>query len=162
MEATSFQWSDIEVFPKFKGRLSKVWLKMVVGVVLDAEMDSELTNMSLVIADDETLQNLNCVYRGIDGPTDVLAFPIWESRKGLGVDDTRFVMPSGNSKYGEIIISYPRAVYQARTNKKTVKSEIIMLIVHGILHLMGYDHNSFNEEIEMWSRQDEIISLVPA
>ena len=70
-------------------------------------------------------------------------------------------MPFGESKYGEIIISYPRAVYQARKNKKPVKSEIVMLIVHGILHLIGYDHNSFNEEIEMWSRQDEILSLVP-
>ena len=80
MEATSFQRSDIEVFPKFKGRLSKVWLKMVVGVILDAETAGEFTNISLVIADDETLQNLNWVYRGIDAPTDVLAFPLWESR----------------------------------------------------------------------------------
>ena len=64
------------------------------------------------------------------------------------------------NKYGEIVISYPRAIYQARQRKDTVKSEIRMLIVHGTLHLMGYDHDRFDNEIEMWSRQEELLATL--
>ena len=72
-----------------------------------------------------------------------------------------FVYPSTNfKKYGEIIISYPRAIYQARQRKNTVKSEIGMLMVHGILHLMGYDHDRFDNEIEMWSKQEELLATL--
>ena len=59
---------------------------------------------------------------------------------------------------GEIVISYPQAVRQAREGKKPIRSEIALLIVHGVLHLLGYDHMDPREESAMWAKQDEVLT----
>jgi probable rRNA maturation factor len=100
-----------------------------------------------VITGDTELQQLNKDFLGIDSPTDVLSFPSDE------------VDPSTGKLYlGDIIISYPRAVQQAQGEGHPVSAELELLIIHGTLHLLGYDHGESEEKQRMWAVQTEILS----
>jgi len=106
--------------------------------------------VAIVITDDESLQELNRRFRGIDAPTDVLAFP----------DDTRgpFVSAPGLPRYlGDIAISYPRAAEQAAEAGHSVQAELQLLVVHGVLHLLGYDDQEASERARMWAAQEAIL-----
>ncbi len=105
--------------------------------------DSELT---IVISDDTQLQALNLQYLGIDAPTDVLSFPVNETDPD-----------SGEVYLGDIIISYPRAQAQADAGGHSLQDELQLLVVHGVLHLLGYDHSDATEQARMWSIQGEIL-----
>ena len=161
MASPLFQRTSVQVFDVFRRRISNSWLTKTLESTLDLIDDRKSFAVSLVIADDETLQRLNLEYRGMDEPTDVLSFLLWDNCDSTTNISEEFVYPETNfNKYGEIVISYPRAIYQARQRKDTVKSEIRMLIVHGTLHLMGYDHDRFDNEIEMWSRKEELLDTL--
>ena len=103
-------------------------------------------DLSIVFADDAHLQQLNREFQGIDKSTDVLSFPAGH------------IDPDTNQTYlGDVIISLPTASRQANQAGHTISSEIILLIVHGVLHLLGHDHMSPGEKSAMWSAQDEIL-----
>jgi len=96
---------------------------------------------------------LNRDYRGIDKTTDVISFALSENK-----DDTKFITPPDKiSRLGEVIISYPQAVRQAKENKQTIKAELAWLVVHGLLHLLGYDHQDDASEAVMRKREDKIL-----
>ena len=103
-------------------------------------------DLTVVLTDDAQLQALNQEYLGIDAPTDVLSFP------------ADFVDPDSNQRYyGDILISVARAQAQAEAASHSVEDEILLLIVHGVLHLLGHDHAEEDEKQRMWSAQDEIL-----
>ena len=111
--------------------------------------------MTLVISDDASLQALNARFRGIDRPTDVLSF----------ADDTRgpfAVIGSGDfpQYLGDVVISLPTAQRQAAEVGCTLTQELQLLIVHGVLHLLGYDHAAADEKARMWQTQGEILALL--
>ncbi len=98
------------------------------------------------ITDDEELRSLNQQYRGIDKTTDVLSFP------------TDFTDPDLESRYlGDIVISYNRAEEQAQKRGHFIEAELQLLVVHGVLHLLGYDHADLEVKEEMWSIQSRIL-----
>jgi probable rRNA maturation factor len=84
-----------------------------------------------------------------DSATDVLSFP------GGDVDPD-----SGHTNFGDIIVSYPTALSQASNRQGTVQSEIQLLVVHGVLHLMGYDHAGETEKKQMWSLQAKALQAL--
>jgi probable rRNA maturation factor len=99
---------------------------------------------------------LNRDYRGIDKTTDVISFALTEDR-----DDTEFVTPPDRiSRLGEVIISYPQAASQAKENSQTIKAEMAWLVVHGLLHLLGYDHQDDKSEAIMRKREDKILKEI--
>jgi len=105
-------------------------------------VDSEIT---IVITDDESLRALNFEFREINSPTDVLSFP------------ADFTDPETEAPYlGDILISYPRAKSQADKAGNSVIDELQVLVVHGVLHLLGYDHTNPQEKEVMWEIQKEI------
>ena len=111
-----------------------------------AQKDTEIT---IVITDDEQLQALNHQFRDIKAPTDVLSFPV------------DFVDPENDATYiGDIIISHPRAVRQAEIGGHSLMAEIQLPVVHGILHLLGYDHTEPSEKTVMWEVQQKILELL--
>jgi probable rRNA maturation factor len=129
--------------------VSPRWLRDVVVTVLRAEDQPEGTEFTLLVTDDEEIQTLNKKYRNTDRPTDVLAFG--------GSEEEPFVVPEGFPIYlGDVVVSYPRAVAQAESAGHAVKDELALLIVHGCLHLLGYEHAEEQERREMWERQEEI------
>lgn len=105
--------------------------------------DSELT---IVLTNDVRLKELNRDYLGIDAPTDVLSFPASETDPETG---TRYI--------GDILISIPRAKSQAKAAGHPLESEVQVLVVHGVLHLLGHDHANPKEKARMWKAQAEIL-----
>lgn len=116
--------------------------------VLRAENCAADTEVSILLADDEGISILNKQYRGIDGPTDVLAFGQQEA-------DSDFTIPS--NLLGDVVISVETAVRQAAERKADLDSEIDVLLVHGLLHLLGYDHEQPDEAERMFARQAELV-----
>ena len=129
-----------------KSPFSKDLLKRAVNAVLvhqSASLDSELT---IVLTDDARLHELNRDYLGVDAPTDVLSFPASETDPETGA---RYI--------GDILISVPRAQAQADTGAYPLESEVQLLVVHGVLHLLGHDHAQAKEKARMWKAQAEIL-----
>ncbi len=100
------------------------------------------------ITDGETVRELNRTYRNIDSETDVLSFPAQEGESLLCVPD-RYL--------GDIAISLPRAKLQAEEYGHSLKRELSFLTVHGILHLIGYDHVDEAERKKMFDKQEQIL-----
>lgn len=97
--------------------------------------------ISLLLTDDETIQELNKNYRNKDNPTDVLSFPM---------DDDKIL--------GDIVISVDTAYKQASEVDIDIEREVAFLYIHGLLHLLGYDHEtSIEDEKEMFELQERIL-----
>ena len=107
---------------------------------------SEQVELTIAIEGDEALAALNREYLGIDAPTDVLSFAANE------IDPD-----SGASYLGDVLISFPRARSQAEAAGHPPSDEIQLLVVHGVLHLVGYDHAEPSEKEAMWAAQEEIL-----
>jgi probable rRNA maturation factor len=106
----------------------------------------EQDDLTIVLTDDAHLKDLNREYLGIDAPTDVLSFPSSERD------------PQTGARYlGDILISLPRAEMQARSAGHPVEAEVQLLVVHGVLHLLGYDHAQADEKSAMWKVQADIL-----
>jgi probable rRNA maturation factor len=107
------------------------------------KQDLELT---IVLTDDAEVHELNRQYREVDAPTDVLSFPVGETD-----------LDSGNFYLGDIVLSIPRAEAQAKAEGRSLEDELRLLVVHGVLHLLGYDHADEAEQAEMWAEQAAIL-----
>lgn len=107
--------------------------------------------LTILLTDDHTLQQLNQDFRQIAAPTDVLSFPSGDVHPG-----------SGLIYLGDIAVSVPYAAYQANAEGHTLAAELQMLAVHGVLHLLGYDHMEPDEKAEMWAVQAEILQNLGA
>ncbi len=111
------------------------------------EIEMSTLELSIVVTTDENIQKFNSKYRGIDKPTDVLSF------KG-GMDS----QPDQFQLSGDIIISFERATNQAVRQKHSVDREMQLLLVHGLLHLLGYDHMNQDDKTRMMKVQEQILS----
>ena len=113
------------------------------GIDQDSGIDADAT---IMLTGDEQLHEMNLKYLDIDSPTDVLSFP------------ADYVDPDTNVQYlGDILISYERARAQAAAGGHAVEQELTLLVVHGMLHLLGYDHTEPKEKDKMWSAQARIL-----
>ena len=97
--------------------------------------------LNVVICDNEMIKDYNNRYRQIDRETDVLSFPSDEE-----------------GELGDILISLPKATLQAEEYGHSLKRELSFLLCHGILHCMGYDHMTKEEETVMFNLQEEILN----
>jgi probable rRNA maturation factor len=114
--------------------------------VLDHENQPESVELTVVLSDDAEVQSLNRQYRDVDAPTDVLSFPSDE------------LDPESGALYlGDIIISLQQAAEQAAKGGHPLAAELQLLTVHGVLHLLGYDHADAEEKEKMWSVQADIL-----
>ena len=144
----------ISIDDGFQGVVDGGWAKKIVRQVLKAEGVTSPYEVSLVIADSETVRQLNRDYRGVNEPTDVLAFSMLPQK---GTDSSFPLPPDGFTRLGEVIISYPQAVAQAKAQGHPPERELALLIIHGILHLLGYDHEEPEEESKMRDRENELL-----
>ncbi len=147
----------------FEGCLEVSWLQSVAEHVLVAQDVGSKTELGLVITNQERVQQLNRSYLGQDEPTDVLAFSMLPEPLATGEPEgsSPFAQPpDGVLHFGEVIISYPQAVVQAEEHRHSVKKEVAILIIHGVLHLLGYEHDKPELERQMKTREKEILSCV--
>ena len=146
------------------GCLDPAWLQTIAEQVLAALGTDPETELGIVIVDQEKIRQLNSQYLGTDEPTDVLAFsmlPDLVSGEETGAELPPFVAPpDGVTHLGEVIVSYPQAVLQAGEHRHTVEKEVAILIIHGILHLLGYDHDESALEQQMRIKETEILRSI--
>ncbi len=121
-------------------------LQRAAQAVIGRQAAHEREDASLVLSDDAQLHELNRDYRGIDSPTDVLSFPDGETDPD-----------SGAFYLGDVLISYPRALSQAQAGGHAVEAELQLLVVHGMLHLYGYDHLDQETKDTMWAVQAALL-----
>lgn len=112
----------------------------------DPEIDFANADITIVLTDDRQLHELNLDYLGVDAPTDVLSFPASEMDP-----------ETGTTYLGDIILSIPRAIAQAQAGGHPVEAEAQLLVVHGTLHLLGYDHATDEEKAVMWGEQAKVL-----
>ena len=152
---------EVEIFVEedFRGVVDEGWVKEIIQQTLKAEGVAPPYQVSMVFTSSETVRQLNRDYRGVDAPTDVLAFYMLP-QKG---DDSSFALPpDGVARLGEVIISYPQAAKQAREQGHSPERELALLIIHGILHLLDYDHEEPEEESKMREKERELMErLLP-
>lgn len=139
--------------------VDKKWFEEIARRVFEDESVVSSAEMGLLITDTKTVQKLNRIYRGQDRPTDVLSF---QMNPGINKEpEESFVSPPDGIKHlGEVVISYQQAVKQAQEQGHDVTYELALLVVHGILHLLGYDHELPAEEQRMRDKENEILSLL--
>ncbi|HEX8992954.1 MAG TPA: rRNA maturation RNase YbeY [Anaerolineales bacterium] len=113
------------------------------------ERESAEGELSVMLSDDAHVRDLNRDHLGIDAPTDVLSFPASETDP-----------QSGRTYLGDIIISVPRAAEQAQAAGHSLADEVQLLVIHGVLHLLGYDHARPAEKSRMWAEQEAILESV--
>ena len=146
---------------RFEGCPEESWLRSVAEQVLIAQGSGPAVEMSLVITGQDRVHELNRAYRGIDEPTDVLSFSMLLGEEEPEADSTSFIAPpDGVIHLGEVIVSYPQAVIQAGEHQHPIEKEIAVLVVHGVLHLLGYDHDKAELERDMRARELEILSRI--
>ena len=112
--------------------------------------NAETCEASILLTDDAEIQALNNRYRNIDAPTDVLAFAM---RDGVDGDLNPNLL-------GDLIISLQTAQRQASLNNHLLEIELALLTVHGMLHLLGYDHQTAEEASIMFEKQESILRLI--
>ena len=141
----------------FEGCIDALWLQGIAEQVLIFQGVSSNAELGLVIAGQERVQQLNRDYLGKDRPTDVLAFSMLPEQSGA--DFPTFVIPpDGILHLGEVIISYPQAVIQAEEHQHSVKREVAILTIHGILHLLGYEDKKPEVKRTMIARELDILN----
>ena len=121
-------------------------LECAANAALEHETQPLESELSIVLTDNARLHELNLNYLGIDSPTDVLSFPASETDPETG---GRYI--------GDILISVPRAQEQANAAGHPLESEVQLLVVHGVLHLLGHDHAQAEEKRRMWEAQAGIL-----
>lgn len=128
-------------------------IEQLLNVAAENESLSGEIEVSITFVDNEQIQAINKQYRNIDKPTDVISFALEERSEGeveiVGVTMPRIL--------GDIVISIPKAKQQANDYNHSFHRELGFLALHGFLHLLGYDHETEEEELMMFQRQKEIL-----
>ena len=152
---------DILFDEGFEDSLDEKWLREIIEAVLKAENVGDNIEMSLLITGQERIQQLNRDYRKIDKPTDVLSFAMQDELSPEDGEDCSFISPpDGIKQLGEVIISFPQVVIQAQEHNHSVKREAAILAIHGVLHLLGYDHIEDDEANIMEAREKIILESI--
>lgn len=137
---------SIQVADNISSYVDPLEIRRAVDETLNYTDSSPHTSLTIVFDGDELLHKMNKEFLGIDEPTDVLSFPM------EFLDEE-----TGMSYLGDVLISVPRALEQATAGNHTVKEELQLLVVHGILHLLGFDHQEETEKEHMQTAQSAIL-----
>ncbi|KYH12371.1 rRNA maturation factor [Neorickettsia sp. 179522] len=107
-------------------------------------LEAKKAEFSVVLTDDEFMRALNKNYRGKDAPTNVLSFNYTNEQIGVGI-------------IGEVILSFDRLVIEALENEIKFEDHLLHMFIHGVLHVLGYDHSSDEETLTMEKKEEEIL-----
>jgi probable rRNA maturation factor len=141
----------LKLEPAYARKLQPALLRATARAALSHQNAPSPSALTLMIAGDDALRELNREFLGEDRPTDVLSFPSGEPDPA-----------TGRLYLGDIAISYPQAAASATAGGHPVRAELQLLIVHGVLHLLGHDHSLRGEKTRMWAAQAAILSELGA
>jgi probable rRNA maturation factor len=128
-------------------------LRAGIGAVMRQHNLREKTGLSILLTDDDHVHELNRDFRGVDAPTDVLSFPAeLPDLPGLLAEDARYL--------GDLIIAYPYSQAQAARLGHALDDTLVLLVIHGTLHLLGYEHDTPANRNKMWAAQGQALDAV--
>jgi probable rRNA maturation factor len=135
-------------------------LQLAVITVLNQHEVDPTSALTIVFTDNDAIHKLNQEHRQIDAPTDILSFP---------ADALPDYITDVSPYLGDLIIAYPYASLQAKNHHHQLSDSLCLLVIHGTLHLLGYDHDTPKSRAEMWSAQADSLrtmgidtAIVPA
>lgn len=129
-------------------------INRVAAICLREEQMPEETEVDLLFVDNETIREMNREYRDKDAATDVLSFPMYEADEEI--DDEEEIL------FGDIVISLERAQEQCEEYGHSLEREVMYLLVHGLLHLAGYDHMEEEDKKEMRAQEEKLLAVIGA
>ena len=132
--------------------------EQVITAACDAEECPYEAEVNLTLVDNEQIHEINRMHRGIDRPTDVLSFPMLEFYNGEWPED--FNPDTGELLLGDIVLSVEKVSEQAVAYGHSEIREYAFLILHSMLHLFGYDHETEEERADMEARQRAILDTL--
>ena len=138
----------VEFFNEYKKPVEELdLLKDFINYALE-KLQLKNVMFNVIIIDNDSIHKINKEYRGIDRPTDVITFALEDDKK-IDTPEVRIL--------GDIYISYDKVISQAQEYGHSTKRELCFLGVHGLLHLLGYDHMNKKDEEKMFSLQKELL-----
>jgi probable rRNA maturation factor len=139
---------EVEVLNEAAWPVHSATLVQAVDMALRLYGPDGTAALTVVIEDDAAVRALNRQFRGVDAPTDVLSFPA----------DAPPVTLDGEPHYlGDLVIAFPYASAQAEREGHALMDSLSLLVVHGTLHLLGYDHGDETSRTVMWAAQDAVL-----
>lgn len=137
----------------------KQLLMTTVQTSLKTEGFETPAEVSIMLVENEEIRGINRQFRAKDSDTDVLSFPMLQMEEGRFMEAPGACdMVNGNLLLGDIVISVPKALEQAKSYGHSVHRELAFLTVHGLLHLLGYDHEEPEQEEKMTAKQEKILT----
>jgi probable rRNA maturation factor len=141
---------DVQIAARYHAQVKQAVLRNAAQATLLQQRVPAGVELTIVITGNAQLRSLNRAFRDVDAPTDVLSFATDERLRP-------------NAVYlGDVIISYPKAREQAKAGGHSVQAELQLLVVHGVLHLLGYDHYTKAEKNLMWKAQAAVLKKLGA
>lgn len=141
---------NVEVDDAVAARVDEAALTAMLDRVLAEDGVDEGAELAVVLSDDPLLRELNLRHRQVDAPTDVLSFPADEGEA--------FPTPEGEPRYlGDIVVSVESVERQAAEAGLLAWEELAHVVLHGLLHLLGYDHEEAEEEAVMKAREEAVL-----
>jgi probable rRNA maturation factor len=132
------------------------WLRSAAQAAIAQVQPAHAVELSIRLTNDAELHDLNLRYRNVDKPTDVLSFGSEAWRDGARADEA-----VAQPEYlGDIVISMDRCTAQAQTGGHEVGEELALLVAHGTLHLLGYDHDTAARKKRMWAQQAKALAAM--
>ena len=155
-------WTQWEYGPaeEERGRYEALFQKTAEGALQEEGIDLPL-EAELNVVDDETIRQMNREYRKIDRATDVLSFPLWAltpGQAGKELSEEEADPETGMFCLGNIVLSWDHVRAQAEEYGHSVEREAAFLLLHSMLHLLGYDHMEAWEEEQMTAKQKKILA----
>ena len=141
-----------QVFPDYEERLRAALMATLARTPLTA---SRRFTVDVTLADDETVHALNARYRGRDAPTDVLSFPQFAAGELLALAPEGPPLP-----LGDIVLAFDTVLREAKALDQPLEAHALHLFVHGLLHLLGYDHEQEDQARRMERLESEILAAV--
>jgi probable rRNA maturation factor len=137
------------------GSWDEARMAQLVRALVTRDLQQTDYTISLHLVGDETIRALNAEHRGTDAHTDVLSFPLHDP-SGM-----RFVLPPDQpANLGDVVVSYPRAIAQAEEFGHSPERELGYLVAHGVLHVLGYDHEEEADRRHMRQREEEALGAI--
>ncbi|MFN0070285.1 MAG: rRNA maturation RNase YbeY [Chloroflexota bacterium] len=143
----------IEIRPRTTTAPLRALIRAVSRATLGQTSFRGRARLSVHLVDDSAIHRMNAEHRGVDAPTDVLSFP--------QLEDSGFVIPPGEAQHvGDVVVSLDRAEAQAQEYGHSLEREIGYLTAHGILHCLGYDHETADEQAVMRKHEESVMTAV--
>ncbi len=148
----------IQIDERFQACVEEVWLTAAARATLHACQRDGLS-ISILVVDDDEMRRYNRIYRRQDAPTDVLSFAVQEGEGPAPAAEAPDALAAElDADLGDLALAFPYASRQAIQHGHTLAAELQLLVVHGTLHLLGYDHDSETQHADMWRKQSAILS----